>query len=328
MPSPLVRLVTVAILVAGVTIAGCASEPAPAPITPKDHAAAWQLWKDKRVKWLTTPNRAASFTGLRWLRQGATTIGSDSSNDVRLPGRNVPARVGTLIREGAKVRFEPAVGAASAIIIDSTPATARLLRSDGDSGGASTVTAGSAGFRIVKRLDSLGVRTWDGDKVSPEVIARTFTPFEHFPLQPEWRLAGRFEPLAKPESLGVPTVNGVAELYINIGKVKARVGGTPVALTAFAGNIPTDLFLSFSDETSGEETYGFRFIHAALDTATKVVTLDFNFAYNPECAFSAFTTCPLPPEGNRIGVRIPAGEKIIRHLDDTTHALTANGSTK
>jgi uncharacterized protein (DUF1684 family) len=101
-----------------------------------------------------------------------------------------------------------------------------------------------------------------------------------------------------------------------------------VSLTAFAGSKPNDLFLSFSDETSGEETYGFRFLHAALDTVTKVVSLDFNYAYNPECAFSKFTTCPLPPEGNRIPVRIPAGEKVVKHLNEASPLAKVAGDSQ
>ena len=42
------------------------------------------------------------------------------------------------------------------------------------------------------------------------------------------------------------------------------------------------------------------------------VVLDFNEAYNPPCAFNRYTTCPLPPPGNRIAARIPAGEKAYR----------------
>ena len=39
------------------------------------------------------------------------------------------------------------------------------------------------------------------------------------------------------------------------------------------------------------------------------VTLDFNKAYSPPCAFSEFTVCPLPPPQNHLDVAIEAGEK-------------------
>ena len=42
------------------------------------------------------------------------------------------------------------------------------------------------------------------------------------------------------------------------------------------------------------------------------VTLDFNMAYNPPCAFTPYATCPLPPSGNTIGAPIEAGERGYR----------------
>jgi hypothetical protein len=69
-----------------------------------------------------------------------------------------------------------------------------------------------------------------------------------------------------------------------------------------------NLFFLFRDLTSSAETYGAgRFLHAPLpDHGT--VDLDFNRAYNPPCAFTAFATCPLPPSQNHLAVRIEAGE--------------------
>jgi thiol-disulfide isomerase/thioredoxin len=79
-------------------------------------------------------------------------------------------------------------------------------------------------------------------------------------------------------------------------------------LTAYDGG-KKQLFITFADASSGEETYGFRFLRATLDSATNDVVLDFNFAYNPDCAFSKFTTCPLPPPENRIRTKVLAGER-------------------
>jgi uncharacterized protein len=329
-PRPLRRRalarLTITLVSASALAVACNREPEIPPITPEEHAKAWETWKASRRKWLSTPNRAQSYTGLTWIRQGPTTIGADSGNNVVLAGRGVPSRVGTLVREGHRVRFEPAPGAA--VTIDTQPATAGWLRLDGDSGGPSNFAAGSAGFRILRRVDSVGVRMWDADLVTPEALARTIAPLEYFPLQPEWRLPARLIPAAKPETLAVPTNSGVAEEYVLVGTISSRVDGAPVSLAAFAGSKPNDLFLSFSDETSGEETYGFRFLHAALDTVTKAVVLDFNYAYNPECAFSKYTTCPLPPEGNRIATRIPAGEKAVRHLQESSPVARVAGDSQ
>ena len=54
-----------------------------------------------------------------------------------------------------------------------------------------------------------------------------------------------------------------------------------------------------------------RFLYADMPSEGKV-TLDFNKAYNPPCAFTSFSTCPFPPEGNRMDTRVDAGEKKYR----------------
>lgn len=71
-----------------------------------------------------------------------------------------------------------------------------------------------------------------------------------------------------------------------------------------------DWFLNFRDATSGHGTYpGGRFLHVPKAGADGRVVLDFNHAYNPPCAFTAFATCPLPPRTNWLAIPIPAGER-------------------
>lgn len=65
----------------------------------------------------------------------------------------------------------------------------------------------------------------------------------------------------------------------------------------------------FRDTTSGKKTYaGGRFLYADAPVNGEV-TLDFNKAVNPPCAFTPFATCPLPPKQNRLAVAINAGEQ-------------------
>ena len=69
------------------------------------------------------------------------------------------------------------------------------------------------------------------------------------------------------------------------------------------------VFIVFADRTCGKETYGAaRFLYVDPPQDGKVV-LDFNKAYNPPCAFTAFATCPLAPPENRLDLRVTAGEK-------------------
>lgn len=74
-------------------------------------------------------------------------------------------------------------------------------------------------------------------------------------------------------------------------------------------------FLPFTDATSGRETYGGgRYLldtikGADLGTGPDGRTvLDFNFAFNPSCSYSARWVCPLAPRGNRLPAAVRAGE--------------------
>jgi uncharacterized protein (DUF1684 family)/peroxiredoxin len=265
------------------------------------YRAEWEAWKNKRLKALLTPGRPLSYTALAWLHPGRNSVGASARSDIRLVGSRVPAAVGTLIRTGDQIRFEPAPGAS--VTIDSQPATTTILRTDADSL-PSQVRVGSAGFRIAKRVDSIGVRAWDAEHPS----LRAFKGFDYFPLDQQWRIAGRYTPLPVPRKFASPTESGVTEEYTVVGSVDATIAGVPYRLTAYDGG-KKQLFITFADASSGDETYGFRFLRANVDSVTNGVVLDFNFAYNPDCALSRFTTCPLPPPENRIRAKVLAGER-------------------
>ena len=86
-------------------------------------------------------------------------------------------------------------------------------------------------------------------------------------------------------------------------------------LDAYGGG----LILPFRDATSGSETYGGgRYLldtvkGADLGGADGRLLLEFNFAYNPSCVYSARWACPLTPPANRLDVAIRAGERLWRH---------------
>ena len=71
------------------------------------------------------------------------------------------------------------------------------------------------------------------------------------------------------------------------------------------------LFTIFRDATAGDTTYtSGRFLYVEEKPKPgEIFKLDLNRAYNPPCAFSEFTTCPLPPKQNILKVKIEAGEK-------------------
>lgn len=73
------------------------------------------------------------------------------------------------------------------------------------------------------------------------------------------------------------------------------------------------LFLPFTDLSNGEGTYyGGRFIGLTIPEGDSI-TIDFNKAYNPYCAYNPDYSCPIPPKENHLEVRIEAGVKYDSH---------------
>jgi uncharacterized protein (DUF1684 family) len=137
-----------------------------------------------------------------------------------------------------------------------------------------------------------------------------FQGLDYYPIDPEQRMRlelVRYEP---PKEVSVPNVLATPVPMLAPGYVEFERDGKTWTLTPVVNDpTDTDMFFIFGDLTNGPETYGAgRFLHGDLGE-DGFVEVDFNKAYNPPCAFTAFATCPLPLEENRLMLRIEAGEK-------------------
>lgn len=121
---------------------------------------------------------------------------------------------------------------------------------------------------------------------------------------------------AEPESYEIPTSGTAPMRFFRIATSTFQLDGKNLALEiywldAYAGGI----FVPFRDATSGKTTYGAgRYLldtvkGSDLGTVDGKLVLDFNFAYNPSCAYDPRWVCPLAPPPNRIDIAIEAGEK-------------------
>jgi hypothetical protein len=263
------------------------------------------------------------MVGLHWLEEGENTFGSAPENDLVFAAP-APPRAGTFHREGGAVRVESAPGvelrrAAGAsdegldFTVAGDPAPELTLAPD-TSGAPTLVALGSLRFWVIERGDRLGVRVLDLE--SPALAA--FEGLEYFPVDPAWRVEGRLE-RREGATVAVPNVLGQVSEEPTPGPVVFRLPGSDEELRL----LPTEagdgeLFLVFGDGTNGHETYGGgRFLYADPPDAEGRVVLDFNRAYNPPCAFTPYATCPLPPEPNKLAVRVEAGEK--RYAGEVPH---------
>lgn len=82
-----------------------------------------------------------------------------------------------------------------------------------------------------------------------------------------------------------------------------------IYLTAEKESKNTMLFIPFKDATNGTETYGGgRYLDLEMPQVA-TTTIDFNFAYNPNCAYSDNWSCPLVPNENILKTSIWSGVK-------------------
>lgn len=257
-------------------------------------------WRERRLARLTEPHGWLSLVGLVMLEPGSrTTVGSASTNDVVVSSG--PDRWGSIhVDEGERVRFD--VVARGEVRVDGKDVASAEMALGGD-GDPVHVEADGVRIHLVAPGGQLALRVRD-----PRALTRTeFAGLDYYPLDSDWRVEAAFIPHAEDSTMQVANVMGQLVDEPNPGIVQFVLEGKTISLEAVLED--DKLFFIFADRTSGRETYGLgRFLYAELPRDGRVV-LDFNQAYNPPCAFNAFTTCPLPPPSNRIDAWIRAGEK-------------------
>jgi uncharacterized protein (DUF1684 family) len=135
----------------------------------------------------------------------------------------------------------------------------------------------------------------------------SFTGLDYYDPNPELVFTVPVDP-ADGAEVQIQTSDGAIRSYRRTGTVSIQVHGEDVTLTLYSTGHP-GLFIPFRDATSGKSTYGAgRYLDIEPDS-DGTVTIDFNEAYNPFCAYSDAYSCPLPPGENWLTVPIDAGEK-------------------
>ncbi|MCA1714910.1 MAG: DUF1684 domain-containing protein, partial [Gammaproteobacteria bacterium] len=136
-----------------------------------------------------------------------------------------------------------------------------------------------------------------------------FAGLDYWPADPSWKIDAKFLPHPPGKTIPIASIIGTVDEIPNPGAVEFQRDGRSYRLEALDEG-EDGLFLIVADRTNGHGSYGAgRYIDAPKPDARGRVVVDFNQAYNPPCAFTAFATCPLPPPENRLDLAITAGEK-------------------
>jgi uncharacterized protein len=182
--------------------------------------------------------------------------------------------------------------------------------------GSTDPAAAHAQWRLVR--DGLFAR-----HPSSPISQRRRADFSGLPVAPydaRWRFDLAVDTDVERVSLDIPTGTDGIVLFERIGVVHVPdVGGLDVwALRSYGGG----LFVPLRDRTAGRTTYGGgRYLidtvkgadlggEIDLAAGTGSLIVDFNFAYNPSCAYDEAWACPLAPPGNRLAVDVPVGEQL------------------
>lgn len=146
--------------------------------------------------------------------------------------------------------------------------------------------------------------------LSAEQLAN-FSELPYFDYDPAGCTIGRITTNIEPQ-----TITGHEWTMTRIGLVHFTLYNQDLQLSLYwTEGYGGGLFLPFRDATNGVETFGGgRYLYdtikgADLGVTEQDIVLDFNFAYNPSCSYNDQWVCPLPPQENWLGIRIPAGEK-------------------
>ena len=276
----LAGLVTVALI-----LSSCATQPDPAFI------ADVQKWRADRETRLKADNGWLTLVGLFWSEEGVSKIGSDPGSDVPLPA-SLPQQLGSIVLKNGEARFEPARGVAlqaTALHDDNKP-------------NYEVVTRGTVSFYLIERGGRYGIRVKDTKSPARE----NFVGLDWYAPDASWSVEAKLTPA--PHKVTFDTEVGIKQDGDSPGYLEFDRAGQHYKLEPVTEE--GELFLVIRDATSGKTTYAAsRFLYAALPDKDGRTRLDFNKAYNPPCVFTAYATCPLPPQMNRMTVPIEAGEK-------------------
>ena len=265
-------------------------------------------FREQQAEILRGPQSALGMVSLEKLREGDTTIGSAASSGIRLD--HVAPHLGIIRLHGDSIAFlPPASGFPVDLAIGAKPAYAGEVTFDRD--GTSPVFAqGSVNFVLRRKF---GFFLVGRDILAPTLLH--FHGLDWYAPDARYRVVARWKPWPAPRVLRVANVLGQVNEEMSYGVAEFTLGGRVYRLEpSVYVDRDKPLFFVFKDWTSRTTTYpGGRFLDARKPdhgfSEPGTVVLDFNMARNPLCAFSAHTSCPIPPVGNRLAVAVPAGEK-------------------
>jgi hypothetical protein len=275
------------------------------PAGPAAADPAWEKalleWRARAEKSLRADNGWLTLAGRFVMKPGANTFGTGEANDLVFPKGLGPARMGTITVAGGKVTMTLVPGVTvskEGMDLDEVVLGTSVEKRD-------WVTMGRLAMHVIEREGRYVLRLADNESE----VRKGFHGRVWYGPDPAYRVSAKFVPYPPGKKVTIINVLDEASDEPAPGYVEFELGGATQRLDAVGDG--EGLFFVLRDATAGDTTYRpGRFLYIEKKPAPgEPFVLDLNRVYNPPCAFSEFTTCPLPPKQNILKVRVEAGEK-------------------
>ena len=263
-----------------------------ATATPEERLATYHSRREESV---VQPKGSLALVNTQWVDSEQTIWG--------VPGTWAPASGGLMVTAAASDN----------IVVDGVLVDGSVLVRGKDDAAPSEIAFSDtvSGFVIAGDEGTYALRVWDSNSEG----IQEFGSIDAYPYNPDWVITAAFTENPEGTTMGFEHLkdNGKTKDQVIPGEITFSKDGVDYNLAAFKSG--RALQLVYADATSGVDTYSVgRFLFVAPNP-DGTITLDFNLAVLPPCAFSYNFNCPMPPKQNRFTVPIEAGEKNVLKKD-------------
>ena len=250
-----------------------------------------EIRAENRVKYL-------ELTGLFKLDSTSNTFGKAASNNFVLAIRNLAETIGSIDLSKEALTF---YAAKDIKVTNTLGEEINTLTLTIDANGNSVqLFHKQLKWQVITRSGALYLRVWD--LKNPAIQA--FKGFKNYDIDSDYIFEAKFKYFETVHLESVDSKLGLPDVTDFIGQLDFMYKGNSYSL-----DVGSEGFVMVGDLTSGETTYGGgRYIYLDLPKTDGTVTLDFNYLFNPPCAYSEFTTCLFPPRQNQLAFSVKAGE--------------------
>jgi len=250
-----------------------------------------EIRAENRLKYL-------ELTGLFKLDYNSNTFGKAASNNFVLAIENLAESIGSIDLSKEALTF---YAAKDIKVTNAQNEEIETLALEIDANGNSIqLFHKQLKWQVITRSGALYLRVWD--LKNPAIQA--FKGFKNYEINSDYIFEADFSYFETARLESVDSKLGLPDVTDFIGQLHFMYKGASYSL-----DVGSEGFVMVRDLTSGETTYGGgRYIYLELPETNGSVTLDFNYLFNPPCAYSEFTTCLFPPRQNQLAFSVKAGE--------------------